>query len=83
MSANKLTLAQYRDKYRILFGAMPDGSKIEVLSVKTTPENYQELLSRPEFYRSLDNLYGNRWKVLHDSITGTDSLFVFSYRENG
>lgn len=81
MSANKLTLAEYRYKYRVSLGTLPDGWKVEVLAVRTTTENYQELLSSPELYRAFDDLYGNRWRALHDSSTGSDSLIVVTYYE--
>ena len=83
MSIDKLTLSQFRDKYRVSLGTLPDGWKVEVLAVRTTTENYQELLSSPELYRVFDNLYGNRWRVLHDSFTGSDSMLIVAYRENG
>lgn len=81
MSSNKLNLAQFRDKYRVSIGTLPDDRKVEAFAWRTTTENYQELPSSPELYRAFDNLYGNRWRVLNDSFTGNDSLIIVTYYE--
>lgn len=75
----KLSPAEYREKFRVSIGTLPNGCKIEVLSAKATRENWSTLPSGREVRNYLCDLYGRKINFITERYSSDGELLVFEY----
>lgn len=80
-AGDRLSPAEFRERFRVSLGTLPDGSKIEVLAVKITNDNYHVIPSMRNVRSYLIELYGCKISFLSESLSSNGEILVFRYSE--
>jgi len=78
-SNDKLTCAEFREKYRVSLGKLPTGSHIECTSIKITVDNWDKVPKMYEYRQYLYSLYGQDVSIIYEQLSGRGDVIVFEW----
>ena len=80
-AGDRLSPAEFRERFRVSLGTLPNGNKIEVLAVKITNDNWQMIPSMRRVRSYLIDLYGQKVSFLSETMRTDGDVLVFEYTE--
>lgn len=79
--SQKITCAEFREKYRVSLGKLPNGSMIEVTSVVITEDNWDKLPTMLEYREYLHSMYGRNVSIIFDRLSSRGDICIFEWAE--
>ncbi len=77
--SQKITCAEFREKYRVSLGKLPNGSMIEVTSVQITQDNWDKIPNHHEYREYLYSVYGRNHSVIFDRLSAHGDVCIFEW----
>lgn len=74
-----MTCEEFREKYRVSVGKLPNGDMVEVVAVQITNDNYHTIPSMSAFRKFLWKLYSRGVYVIYESHSAAECMIFFKW----